>query len=192
MRIFLVFLVFISTISFGQDCKVVDRFTSFHGIRFGFPFPDSLRKYCTIDYNQYRADSSFSIETDLVKSNSKFSNWAYFGLFFSDISFSAINDGRIYSVGLLEPIEDNDTLSVTLDKNTFFWEKVTNELTLVFGKMTKEEMKEKQFSYDLVRTWECDKMVITFTMDFTFLKVYYLSIVDKELDRQRMFLKYSK
>ena len=49
-----------------------------------------------------------------------------------------------------------------------------------------------EFNNDIVRTWECEKMKIEFRLGFGIFHNYSLSFTDKELDKQRKILKYSK
>ena len=191
MKLFTICLLLFSKCLVAQDCKTLDNFTSFHGIKFGEVFPDSLKKYCEIEYNEVRSDSMFTIWQDQIKKSKKFSEWVNFRLPFSYVAFNTLKDGRVYSILLLTPIDKDDSLLITQNKYPLFFEAVTEEITSIFGKMTKEEVSNDYFSKELVRTWECNTMKIDFEMGLTVFHSYSITITNKELDKARKILKYT-
>ena len=178
-------------LSFSQDCKTLDNFVAFHGVKFGSPFPDSLRKYCQVKYNQQRSDSIFMIWEEEVKKKKQFQEWVNVRQSFSYAAISALKDGRVYLVLLQHPINIDDTLLISQKFYPLFYSSVCDELMSVFGKFSKEEIFEDLFSKELVRTWDCEKMKIEFSMGLTTFRTYTLTITDKKLDKERKILKYT-
>jgi hypothetical protein len=62
MKLLLFFIVIpLSIIVYGQDCKLLNNFTAFHGFKFGSTFPDSLKKYSEEIPNSNFDKSFFSL-----------------------------------------------------------------------------------------------------------------------------------
>jgi hypothetical protein len=191
MRLITYCFLFFTTTSFGQDCKTLDNFTSFHGVKFGKQFPDSLRKYCDIDYNEVRSDFTFSISNDKIKAVPKFSEWLVFRLSFSNIAFGALKDGRIYCAVLQQDLDNTDSIYLSHNEYPLFFEQVTEELSSLFGKLTKQDNTDDIFGNKITREWDCEKMRVTLSLYRLGHSSYYsLMIIDKELEKQRAILKY--
>lgn len=189
MKYFAFILILISNYTSAQDCKTLDNFTSFHGIKFGKSLPDSLRKYYYVHFDESGADSMFLLDEDKATQNfiKKISDWLNVKLSFSDLVFFSLKDGRIYSIMLQHNLSKDDSISLSKKEYPLFFSAVTDELVATFGKITKEET-NKDFFTIIDRKWECHTMLIEFSIYFD--NLYSLTFTNKELDKERHILKY--
>jgi len=185
-------LLLLSTKVIGQDCSTLDNYSAFHGIKFGKKLPDSLRKYCSISYNEVRGDSIIEFFGDKLKLNRKISEWLNVRLSFSYLSFGSLKDGRIYAVVLIQHLDNQDSFSISKNQYPLFFESVSDEISSFFGKQTSQNDVKDEFSNSLIRVWECSKTIVEFSLTYYgIFPGYSLTITNKELEKQRIITKYS-
>jgi len=195
MKWLLVYLIFLSFNSFGQDCKTLNNLNGFHGVRFGKPFPDSLKMYFQV-VDDKQADSTFDLFNHTIEnkpSYGKLSSFLLLGDYFEITSFF-ISNGKVYSVMLVKPMNSEDSAYLKLNKQPIFNQNVSAELVSLFGKPTKKERKDITFGEAIVESWECNKIKIEFGINifYTGRSHYYLSITDINLEKIQKIKKLSE
>ena len=161
------FLIIIASSVSGQNCMTLNNFNTFHGVHFGQKFPDSLKKY----FKTTIYDSSYvyySMDQKELGINSwALQKWFHFGdVNFPIFSIACLPDKRVYEFELyknyvlddIASIEDSTEIVNNRLPKTFI--KATDELTTLFGKMTKTENENSALGYYLYRIWECEKVKI--------------------------------
>lgn len=167
----LLFLLTINSASlFGQDCKSLNSFNSFHGITFGKPLADSIRKYFVIS-NQDSSYTDYSLEKKMLQKNNlifqKFYKWFIFGENnFSNLTISCLTDGRVFEFDLSKVYDKKDKNSNEDSSeivngslpNTFL--QTSEEITSLFDKPTRSENKNDILGQHYTEIWECEKIKI--------------------------------
>src|ERR1700730_3450542 len=136
---FLFFLIIIFSCN-AQDCNTLNEFNSFHGLRFGQEFPDSLKQYFSI-LDQTSSYIDYDLNEKKLKSQTtifnKFYKWFYFGETFSDLSISCLRDGKIFRFELRKFPRGEDSVEVRNNKFPDSFLNISDEVTSLFGKSTK-------------------------------------------------------
>ena len=194
MKWLLACILFISFAAGGQDCKTLNNFKSFHGVKIGKPFPDSLKKYFEIGSLQ-QTDTTFDlydISIENKPSYSRLSKFLLFGDYFESISYF-ISNKNVYCAMLVKSVNDEDSAYLAVNKNPIFYQNVSAELVSLFGKSTKKERKDITFGEAIIQLWECDKMKIEFGINiYGGGSHYYLTITDINLEKIQKLKKLSE
>jgi hypothetical protein len=189
MKYSLIFLLFLSFASVGQDCKTLNDFTTFKGAKFGRPLPDSIKRYCDTKIDSQN-DTTFIIWRDDIKkltSHDKLYRLFLVGDYFEYIAFLIYNK-NMYSVSLGKEFDDEDSAYLAADKNPVFYQNVSAELVSLFGKATKKYRKDITFGEAIVELWECDKIKIEFGINiYSGASRYYLTITNINLEKRQKF-----
>ncbi len=194
MKWLLVFLLFITFTSYGQDCQTINNFKSFHGVRLSRPFPDSLKKYFEIGSFQ-QTDTSFDLSHTSIENKPSYNRlfkFLLFGDYFESVSYF-ISNKNVYSTMLVKNINDEDSAYLTVNKMPIFYQNVSAELVSVFGEATKKERKDITFGKAIVELWECEKIKIEFGINiYGRGGHYYLTITDINLEKIQKLKKLSE
>lgn len=191
------YIVFAISILFfkanGQDCITLNSFNTFHGLKLGENFPDSLKKYFNINVNttnksyvEYEMPDKMplnkytTIKHYLYENSSvteKFGKWFYFGSnMFSNIYISCLLDGRIFEFSLLMDLRDGainnsyyeDSIAITNNKIPPGYITISDEIASLFGQITKQDDKwVMNVFYEFSRYWECEKNAIDLTLTYS-------------------------
>lgn len=205
----IIFLFFTGKTITAQDCKALNDFNSFHGIKFGQLFSDSIKKYFQEDkedpsYIDYILDrENLQNKNELFK---KFYKWFNFGeSWFSSFTTSCLTDGKVYEFSLIKIYNKNDissiedSIEIVNERLPKTYIKATEEITSLFGKMTKTETENDILGSHFKRIWECEKNKIELSLWYkndsnlkypSFTLVTNLTITNKELDKNRKLNNY--
>jgi hypothetical protein len=157
------FLIISITQIFAQDCKALNEFNSFQGIKFGEQFTDSLKKYFKFEIFDSDSIQNYSLEWKMLsKNNSLFQKcykWIQFGdNLFSNLTINCLTDGRVYEFTLMKVYDKNDipsledSIEIVIKRLPKTFIRATEEITSLFGEMTRTEDKNDLLGYHLYRT----------------------------------------
>lgn len=179
-----------------NDCDLLNRFTSFHGIRMGEKLPLKLKQY--FEYSDLFSDSLFTLSRgDIAKRNmpDSLNSFFFFGDFFSYMTVFYTKSGKTFDIILQKDLVYNDSIDLVENKNPLFLINVTKEISSVFGNnyVTKNE-KDEYGEYVFKTIWECDRIKIGLYLKYTNIKgrrsYYQLEIIDKKLEKLDKLDKY--
>ncbi len=202
----LITLIFITALeAVGQDCKTLNDFNSFHGLKFGQQFTDSIKQYFdTLEkqasYIDYSLDEK-KLENKIELFN-KFYKWFYFGETFSTISVSCLSDGRIFEFSLFVSPRGEDSIAAVNNKVPPIFIKISDEISSLFGKMTNSKNENTSLGHSLSRIWECEKNKVDLTLYYDnqysnsayplFTLMIDLSITNKDLEKTQKLKGYQE
>jgi hypothetical protein len=193
MRLIPLLLVFSLNVH-SQDCDILDKFNSFHGIKFGSKFPDSLKTYFIKDTinNTFRY-SLWKMMTS-IKSYEKFKNWFEMGYEFNTVDFVCLKDDRVYQVILRQEFEFDKPSPISVKKYPPFFNKIVEELKYTFGNPTISDDVVKQQGHDPTYGfyWECNNMRMATFISCAFKKGECLIMIsDIELTKKAALQRYT-
>jgi hypothetical protein len=213
--LFIVFLLLPALLR-CQDCATINGFTKFHGLQFSGHLPDSVKNCFNLNaFTQKKGYLEYDLPVSLPRNksvgikhylyendamSSRFSRWFYFGdEVFSRVYVSCLLDGRIYEFSMLKDLHDravddsylDDSVAITTNKLPPTYLKISDQLTALFGDMSKEDNKwvlNDFFRYN--RHWQCDKNEIDLILTYfpsenasSFGLSIQLVITDKTLEK---------
>lgn len=179
----------------GQpDCEALDSFTSFHGIKFGERFPDSLRKYFAKDTTR-EGYIRFSMPTWYLETGNhykKFSSWFNMGDSLSEMLFYCDRNQKVVEVVLRQRFEGRSDIVVTPNNYPKFFRNIIAELKDIFGSPSisdEKEIDDELTFYSFF--WGCNKMCVSSYYAFETEKSYcVIMIYDYELKKKHGIDKY--
>lgn len=198
--------------SFAQDCKSLNNFNSFHGIKFGQYLADSVKKYFKFEMLNGNYDSSsidYSLDQKILEKDNgifeKFYKWFHFGgSIFSEFTVECLPDGRVFKIDLTRYYKKNDfasredSIEIINKKLPKTFINASDEVTSLFGQMSRTESENDILGHNLYRIWDCEKTKIVLNLVHSDseppLKMYVLiielSFIDKELEKIHKLYKY--
>lgn len=155
---FIILILLFSVNAYSQDCETLNKFKSYHGLKFGNKFPDSLKQYFikdtlkegTYKYTMWTHMTSF-------KEYQKFKTWFYMGYDFGFIDFSCLKDETIYRVILREKFKYDKPSPITFKKYPKFIKDIIQELSATFGEpaIADDVMKDEDGTTSFGFYWDC-------------------------------------
>ena len=159
--------------SIAQDCETLNNFNSFHGIRFEYKIPDSLKsafkEEVKYDSNPYK---SYYLEYDAIVGNkdlsNKFQKWFVFGdEIFTKIYITCLLDDRVYQIMLMNIYSSkdlfnniDDSIEIVKKRLPPMFLNANRQLKSLFGDPTRTNQDSDLFANYYENFWECEKQNI--------------------------------
>src|ERR1019366_724977 len=146
----------------------------------------------------------YSLLRKNIQVYSTYYHWFQFGdINFTDLTLDCLPDGRVFRIDLYKVYDSRDDDS-QLDSIATENQKLPRtfihsheEITSLFGAMTKTEDNNDFLGYHIIQTWECENKSVLLTLWYSYkgnLPGYVLTIsisfIDKNLEKNNKLWKY--
>jgi hypothetical protein len=184
MSKFLILFILFSINLHAQNCKELNSFDSFHGIKLGLPMPKVSKKY-------FKKSGHFYFLQRLNLEDSK--DYSSFGdFFFTEVSTSVINDSIVYGIGMWNKLSETDSTQIANNQSIDTYNNLYAQIKNLFGDYTRIAREDDPIlptvgkKYEMI--WECTKVKIVLTLTYAAaasdLNTIGIDIIDVPLEKQ--------
>lgn len=191
--------------SYSQNCEMIKRFSTFHGVKIGSNIPQEIIKLASdIGFEQYKSSKAYNI----FPNNKNIGNYIeWFNVLhyrFEGLTFNTTNANKIYSIRLIKMANNVDSEYI-YNKNklppdyTSLLDKILSIVgkpnyfindSIVYAALWEDSITHKPISaaiqhINLVR-WACNNIKIEASSTFSGLFTSFnFSITDIDLEKQK-------